>query len=252
MRVRVLLSGLNAKAEAALTTCLEEKMRTVLIIEDEEDMLTGLEHNLRFEEYKPIIAADGKEGLEKWRQEKPDLVLLDLMLPKISGLDVLKKMRASGDRTPVIILTAKGLETDKVIGLELGADDYLTKPFGLKELLARIKAVLRRTDGDGEPEKYTFDEFTFDFRAMEAYDGEKSMTLTKREYEIMRIFLRRRGEAISRQDLIAELWEIEGDYYPTTRTVDNYIVKLRKKLGDNPEDPKYIHTIHGVGYKFTG
>ena len=226
-------------------------MTRILIIEDEQDMLTGLEHNLRFEDYEPITAMDGKEGLEKWKGESPDLVLLDLMLPKMSGLDVLKKMRKEGDKTPVIILTAKGLETDKVMGLELGADDYLTKPFGLRELLARIKAVLRRTEDEKPADRYTFDEFTFDFRAMEAYDGDKEMELTKREFEIMRIFLRRPGEAISRQDLIAELWEIEGDYYPTTRTIDNYIVKLRKKLHDDPEDPKYIHTIHGIGYKFT-
>jgi DNA-binding response OmpR family regulator len=174
------------------------------------------------------------------------------MLPKVSGFDVLKRMRDIGDKTPVIILTAKGLETDKVIGLELGADDYITKPFGLKELLARIKAVLRRSEGDKPSDIYKFGNFTFDFRAMEAYDGKKQMELTKREFEIMRIFLRRPGEAISRQDLIAELWEIEGDYYPTTRTVDNYIVKLRKKLGDDPEDPRYIHTVHGIGYKFMG
>ncbi len=227
-------------------------MTRILIIEDELDMLTGLEHNLKFEDYEPLTAADGKQGLEKWQKESPDLVLLDLMLPKMSGLDVLKKMRAAGDKTPVIILTAKGLETDKVIGLELGADDYLTKPFGLRELLARIKAVLRRTVGEKPAGRYTFDEFTFDFRAMEAYDGDERMELTKREFEIMRIFLRRPGEAVSRQDLIAELWEIEGDYYPTTRTIDNYIVKLRKKLRDDPENPRYIHTVHGVGYKFTG
>lgn len=227
-------------------------MTRILIIEDEQDMLTGLEHNLSFEDYEPIIAMDGKEGLEKWKKECPDLVLLDLMLPKMSGLDILKKMRGEGDKTPVIILTAKGLETDKVMGLELGADDYLTKPFGLRELLARIRAVLRRTEDEKPADRYTFDEFTFDFRAMEAYDGDKEMELTKREFEIMRIFLRRPGDAISRQDLIAELWEIEGDYYPTTRTIDNYIVKLRKKLRDDPENPTYIHTVHGVGYKFTG
>jgi DNA-binding response OmpR family regulator len=161
-------------------------------------------------------------------------------------------MRAGGDNTPVIILTAKGLETDKVIGLELGADDYITKPFGLKELLARIKAVLRRTEGGKPADRYAFDEFTFDFRSMEAYDGDEPMELTKREFEIMRIFLRRPGDAINRNELIAELWEIEGDYYPTTRTIDNYIVKLRKKLRDDPENPRYIHTVHGVGYKFTG
>jgi len=227
-------------------------MTRILIIEDELDMLTGLEHNLKFEGYEPVTAADGREGLDKWKKETPDLVLLDLMLPKVSGFDVLKRMRDIGDKTPVIILTAKGLETDKVIGLELGADDYITKPFGLKELLARIKAVLRRSEGDKPSDIYKFGNFTFDFRAMEAYDGKKQMELTKREFEIMRIFLRRPGEAISRQDLIAELWEIEGDYYPTTRTVDNYIVKLRKKLGDDPEDPRYIHTVHGIGYKFMG
>ena len=227
-------------------------MTRILIIEDELDMLQGLEHNLKFEGYEPIAATNGKEGMDKWKNDSPDLVLLDLMLPKMNGLDLLKKMRSNGDKTPVIILTAKGLETDKVIGLELGADDYITKPFGLRELLARIKAVLRRSEGDNTSGIYKFDEFTFDFRAMEAYNGTDPMELTKREYEIMRIFLRRPGEAISRQDLIAELWEIEGDYYPTTRTVDNYIVKLRKKLGDDPEDPKYIHTVHGVGYKFMG
>jgi len=227
-------------------------MTRILIIEDEADMLSGLQHNLKFEGYEPITAADGREGIDKWKKEVPDLVLLDLMLPKVSGFDVLKRMREIGDKTPVIIITAKGLETDKVIGLELGADDYITKPFGLKEMLARIKAVLRRSEGDKPSDIYKFGTFTFDFRAMEAYEGKKAMELTKREFEIMRIFLRRPGEAISRQDLIAELWEIEGDYYPTTRTVDNYIVKLRKKLGDDPEKPRYIHTVHGIGYKFTG
>lgn len=227
-------------------------MSRILIIEDEPDMREGLRYNIEFEGHEVAVAADGRSGLEAARQTPPDLVLLDLMLPGPSGLEVVKRMRQDGLRMPIIILTARGQEADKVLGLKLGADDYVTKPFSLPELLARIEAVLRRADGradSGVPEHFRFGEVEIDFERREVTRAGRPVALSFKEFEIIRLLVRRRGQIVSREDLLDEVWGYAEDAIPNTRTVDTHIAKLRKKLEGDVGRGRYIQTVHKVGYR---
>jgi len=229
----------------------------ILVIEDEPDLRTGLKHNLELEGYSVDTAADGREGLRKAREGKAALILLDLMLPVMSGLEVLRHLREIGHEIPIIILSAKGQDRDKVQGLELGADDYLTKPFGLSELTARIRAVLRRTQagakaGVGERSATAgvmkFPDLIVDWKRFTIVrDGEETQ-LSRYEAEILRMLIEHRGEVVSRQDLLRKVWGYV--HLPTTRTVDNHIARLRKKLERDVENPIHVVTVHGLGYRF--
>jgi DNA-binding response OmpR family regulator len=209
----------------------------------------GLKDNFEFEGYEVTTAADGQTGLEKARSQQPDLVILDIMLPRLSGLEVCKTLRGEGFETPIIMLTARGQEIDKVVGLELGADDYVTKPFSIRELLARVRAILRRTDGTRKRlSNYSFGEVELDFEIYRAKRGGEPLELSPREFELLRYLIERKGETVSRDKLLEDVWGYES--YPSTRTVDTHIAKLRAKIGDSGTDPRFILTIHGVGYKF--
>ena len=224
-------------------------MSKVLIVEDEPDMVLGLKDNFEFEGYEVLTAADGAAGLERARAQKPDLVILDIMLPKLSGLEVCKTLRGEGFEAPIIMLTARGQEIDKVVGLELGADDYVTKPFSIRELLARVRAILRRTEGGKKRlQRYKFSDLELDFEVYRAKKGGEPLELSPREFELLRYLIERKGETVSRDKLLEDVWGYES--YPSTRTVDTHIAKLRAKIGDSGGDPRYILTIHGVGYKF--
>jgi two-component system alkaline phosphatase synthesis response regulator PhoP len=224
-------------------------MSKILIVEDEPDMVLGLKDNFEFEGYEVLTASDGQMGLEKARSQKPDLVVLDIMLPKLSGLEVCKTLRGEGFESPIIMLTARGQEIDKVVGLELGADDYVTKPFSIRELLARVRAILRRSEGKKKRlARYRFADVELDFETYRARRGEEALDLSPREFELLRYLIERKGETVSRDRLLEDVWGYES--YPSTRTVDTHIAKLRAKIGDSGSEPRYILTIHGSGYKF--
>ncbi|HET7747004.1 MAG TPA: response regulator transcription factor [Vicinamibacteria bacterium] len=224
-------------------------MSRILIVEDEPDMVLGLKDNFEFEGYEVVTATDGESGLERARTVKPDLVVLDIMLPRMSGLEVCKALRGEGFDKPIIMLTARGQEIDKVVGLELGADDYVTKPFSIRELLARVRAILRRTEGAKKRlQRYRFADIELDFELYRAKKGGEALDLSPREFELLRYLIERKGETVSRDKLLEDVWGYES--YPSTRTVDTHIAKLRAKIGDSGSEPKYILTIHGTGYKF--
>ena len=229
----------------------------ILVIEDEPDLRAGLQHNLELEGYTVNTAADGREGLRKAREGESSLVLLDLMLPEMPGLEVLEHLREAGHETPIIIISAKGQDRDKVQGLELGADDYLTKPFGLSELLARIRAVLRRTKSGAKASArkqasvsgvMKFPGLTVDWRRFTVTRDDTELQLSRYEAEILRMLIEHRGEVVSRQDLLRKVWGYV--HLPTTRTVDNHIARLRKKLESDVENPIHVVTVHGLGYRF--
>ncbi len=226
-------------------------MKKILIIEDELNMITGLKDNLEFEGYEVDTATEGKTGLEKVTGGKYDLILLDVMLPEVSGFDICKTARKKGVNTPIILLTAKGEEIDKVLGLELGADDYITKPFSLRELLARIKAILRRSpDTNGESQRdedVQIGNMRVNFKNYTASDGNVEVRMSHKEFEILHYLYSNAGKTVDRDDLMSKVWGI--DYDITTRTVDNFILKLRQKIETDPNNPKIILTVHGVGYK---
>ncbi len=224
-------------------------MTTLLVIEDDLKILRGLEMNLRFEGYAVLAAMEGYEGLKKALEEPVDLLLLDIMLPGLSGYDICRKVRAQKPDLPILMLTAKGQETDKVAGLDLGADDYVTKPFGISELMARIRALLRRREAKGKDlERYSFGNVTLDFKKYQAEANGQEVELSAREYDVLRFLIGHAGEAVHRHDLLDKVWGYEA--MPTTRTVDNFILDLRKKLEDDPSHPEHILSVRGVGYKF--
>jgi DNA-binding response OmpR family regulator len=224
-------------------------MPKILIVEDEPDMVLGLKDNFEFEGYEVLTAPDGASGLERARSAKPDVMILDIMLPKLSGLEVCKTLRSEGFSAPIVMLTARGQEIDKVVGLELGADDYVTKPFSIRELLARVRAILRRTDGTKKRlSRYRFSDLELDFEAYRAQKGGDALDLSPREFELLRYLIERKGETVTRDKLLEDVWGYES--YPSTRTVDTHIAKLRAKIGDSGSEPRWILTIHGVGYKF--
>lgn len=228
-------------------------MSRVLVIEDEPAILRGLADNLERELHEVLTAADGEMGLQLIKQRKPDLVILDLMLPKLSGYEVCRQMRAEGIATPILMLTARGEETDRVVGLDLGADDYVSKPFSIRELLARVRALLRR----GQPSTATLDQLkvddvAIDFRRYEARKGrppnDKPLDMTRREFQLLRALASRAGDVVTREELLNQVWGLE--VFPTTRTVDNHIAGLRAKLEADPAEPRHLVTVRGVGYKW--
>ena len=224
-------------------------MAKVLIIEDEPNMVLGLKDSCEYEGYEVAVARDGKEGLEKASTEKPDIILLDVMLPLMSGIDVCRALRTRGIETPILMLTARSEETDKVVGLEVGADDYVTKPFSIKELLARIRAHLRRAAKQVvKIESFTFGDVELNFKKHAARKGGKELELSAREFEILRYLIRRRGEIVTRDQLLDEVWGYNST--PVTRTVDNHIAKLRQKIELDPSEPRHIITVHRLGYRF--
>ena len=225
-------------------------MPRILIVDDEPEMVRGLEDNLRFEGYQTLSAANGKDGLAMALHEVPDLILLDIMMPRMSGWDVLRALRQKGLDTPVIMLTARGEEVDRVLGLELGADDYVTKPFSLRELLARVRAVLRRPGPRRRFEEAAFGDVRLHLRARQAFRSGKEVRLTRKEFDLLRYLVEHRGEVLARDRLLDEVWGYEQ--FPTTRTVDTHILRLRQKFESDPEHPIYILTVHGQGYKFIG
>ncbi|MCT4644097.1 MAG: response regulator transcription factor [Carboxylicivirga sp.] len=225
-------------------------MRRILVVEDEPDMQSGIKDNLEFEGYEVDTASDGKEGLQKILSNRFDLILLDVMLPHISGFDVCKKVRHENNETPIIFLTAKGEEIDKVIGLESGGDDYLTKPFSLRELLARVKAVLRRTEKQSSTSQshiVDIGRLSVDFDTFTAKVDGETVKMTSKEFEILQYLLKHKNATISRDSLLDNVWGY--DFQPTARTIDNFILKLRQKIEDNPNDPQIIITVHGMGYR---
>lgn len=227
------------------------ELQRVLIIEDEPDMVLGLRDNCEYEGYTVVVARDGEEGLSRAVADKPDIILLDVMLPKLSGLDVCRRLRSNGVETPIIMLTARGQEIDKVVGLEVGADDYVTKPFSINELLARVRAHLRRASKQvTEIAAYLFGDIELNFRQYQATKKGQPIELSPREFELLKYFVQHRGEAVTREQLLDDVWGY--DNYPTTRTVDNHIAKLRQKVEEDPAEPRYIITVHRVGYKFLG
>jgi DNA-binding response OmpR family regulator len=221
----------------------------VLIVEDDRAILRGLKDNLVAESYEVLTAADGEAGYQLIREQKPDLVILDLMLPRMSGYEVCRRLRQEGDTTPILMLTARGEETDRVLGLELGADDYVTKPFSVRELLARVKAIVRRANPPKPlPDELRFDDIVVDFRRYEALRGDQRIELTRKEFGVLQYLASRSGEVVRRDELLQEVWGYKSD--PTTRTVDNHVLSLRAKLEEKPAEPRHLITVHGVGYKF--
>jgi len=224
-------------------------MKKILIIEDEKDMVTGLQFNLEARDFIIVAAYDGETGYEKAISEQPDLVILDIMLPKLNGYEVCKRLKKEVPEMPIIMLTAKSQEAEIVTGLELGADDYITKPFSVLELLARINAVLRRANSESEEtEIHKFGNLEINLKNYEARKNGVPLQLSPREYELLRCFIERKGEIVSRAEILNQVWRY--DSFPNTRTIDAHVAKLRSKIEDNPEDPKLIITIHGIGYKF--
>jgi DNA-binding response OmpR family regulator len=227
-------------------------MSRILVIEDDPSILRGLADNLKFESYEVLTASDGESGLQIIRTGKPDLVVLDLMLPKMSGYEVCRKARAEGLQAPILMLTARGEEADRIVGLDIGADDYVTKPFSIRELLARIRALLRRAQRHGPesgPDMLRFDDVVIDFRRYEATRNGRPIEMTRKEFGVLRVLAAHTGEVVTRDELLTEVWGYTA--LPTTRTVDNHVASLRAKLERNPSTPQRLHTVHGVGYKWT-
>jgi two-component system, OmpR family, alkaline phosphatase synthesis response regulator PhoP len=226
-------------------------VKRLLLIEDEPGLVLTLRDRLTREGYAFETCGDGESGLERAARESFDLVLLDVMLPRLNGFDVLRELRKRGVDTPVIMLTAKGQVVDKVVGLKLGADDYVTKPFEMVELLARIEAKLRRAPAAvHRSEGYHFDEVRVDFRRAEVMKAGEPLDLSAREFQLLKYFIEHRGATLTREELLNEVWGYNA--MPSTRTVDVHVAWLRQKIEPNPRHPQYILTVHGMGYKFAG
>ena len=226
-------------------------MPKVLIVEDDDSMNAALRDGFEYEGYTVSLARDGAAGLRQASEAAPDLIILDVMLPKMSGLDVCREIRKGGNTVPIIMLTARGQEIDKVLGLKLGADDYVTKPFGFLELMARVEAVLRRATGRPvQVESFEFGSVKADFKRGEVRRNGKLLDLSAREVRLLQYFIEHRGEVVSRDQLLDAVWDY--DSAPLTRTVDMHVAKLRKKIEDKAAQPRYLVTVHGQGYKFNG
>jgi len=224
-------------------------MSRILVVEDDAAILRGLKDNLAAESYEVVTAADGAEGLRLSQEREPDLIILDLMLPKLSGYEICRKLRDQGSHVPILMLTARGDEADRILGLDIGADDYVGKPFSVRELLARVRALLRRSDPQKAPlDQLTFGDVVMDFLRYEARKKGQPVEMTPKEFGVLRYLAVRAGQVVQRQMLLEEVWGYEN--YPTTRTVDNHIASLRAKLEDDPAEPRHLLTVHGVGYKF--
>ena len=225
-------------------------MSRILVVDDEPAILRGLADNLKRELHEVWTAADGETAYRLIKEKTPDLVILDLMLPKLSGYEVCRQVRAEGMKTLILMLTARGEETDRVVGLDMGADDYVTKPFSVRELLARVRALLRRTE-TAKPtiDQLTVGNVTIDFRKYEARKAGKPFDMTRREFQLLQALGSRPGEVVTRDELLDQVWGLE--MYPTTRTIDNHIAGLRAKLERDPADPRWLLTVRGVGYKWS-
>ena len=224
-------------------------MKKILIIEDDPATVAGLSDTLTEEHFEVSSVMSGQMGYEKAKDGVYDLIILDLILPDKGGIDICKDLRKNGVNTPILMLTGKKEEIDKVIGLEIGADDYVTKPFSLRELVARVKALLRRpVEIYPDLEDYSFSNVEINFKKQEARKGNKPVELSVMEFKVIKYFVQREGEVIDRNKLLDEVWGYQN--YPSTRTVDNFILNLRKKIEDDHSNPKYLLTVHGAGYKF--
>ena len=225
------------------------KMRKVLIVEDDQAMAVALSDGFAYEGFGVQVARDGSMGLRLAAEKEVDLVILDVMLPQMSGLDVCRQLRNDGNSTPIIMLTARGQEIDKVLGLKTGADDYVTKPFSFLELMARVEAVLRRTSKPAEAiEQLRFGDVEMCFKNFEARKAGRAIELSPREFKIIKYFVEHRGEVVTRDQLLDEVWGYDST--PVTRTVDNHIARLRQKIEQDPSNPQHIVTVHGLGYRF--
>jgi len=223
-------------------------MYKILIVEDDNNILTGLVDNLAMEGYQTIIARDGKTALKQAEERSPDLIILDIMLPKLNGFEVCKELKLKGITTPIIIISARAQEADKVLGLELGADDYVTKPFSPLELMVRVKAVLRRVHSPVEIEDVcTFGETKVDFKRFQAFKKDTEVKLTAAEFKVLKLLISNKDMPVSRHKILSEIWTSDE---VTTRTVDTHIWHLREKLEGDPGNPKHIITVHRIGYKF--
>ena len=225
---------------------MADAAQRILVVEDDLSILTGVSMNLRYEGYEVLQAQDGRSGLQKAIDETPDLVILDLMLPQLNGYEVLKELRSRGVTTPVLVLSAKGMESDRIAGLNLGADDYVVKPFSLQELLARVRAVLRRHQRDTG--SIQFAGVAVDLRAKTVTRDGKPLDLTAQELKLVLHFATHPGKAFSRDELLAAAWGY--GYEGTARTVDNFISQLRQKLEPSPDEPRHYVTVRGQGYRF--
>ena len=223
-------------------------MAVILIVDDEPEIVRGLQDNLRFEGYTTRTATNGADALVAATHEAPDLILLDVMMPAMSGWDVCRELRRRGIDVPVIMLTARGEEADRVRGLELGADDYVTKPFSLRELLARVRAVLRRPGPREKFEEFAFGDVRIRRRGRQVFRSGRELALTRKEFDLLVYFVEHRGEVITRDRLLDEVWGYE--HFPTTRTVDTHVLRLRQKLEHDPDRPAFILTVHRQGYRF--
>jgi len=224
-------------------------MSRILVVEDDGAILRGLKDNLAAESYEVVAATDGAEGYRLSQESAPDLIILDLMLPKLSGYEICRKLRDEGNLVPILMLTARGDEADRVLGLDLGADDYVSKPFSVRELLARVRALLRRSEPhNARVDQLTFGDVVVDFPQFEARRKGQPVEMTPKEFGVLQYLAARAGRVARREELLEEVWGYEN--YPTTRTVDNHIASLRAKLEDDPAAPRHLLTVHGVGYKF--
>jgi DNA-binding response OmpR family regulator len=229
-----------------VTTTTDKKQR-ILVVEDDLSILTGLSMSLRYEGFEVSQAQDGKGALQKALDEPPDLIVLDIMMPQLNGYEVLEELKARGNRVPVIVLSARGQERDKVMGLDLGADDYLVKPFSLQELLARIRSVLRRRERD-EPQVLAFDDTRIDLRSKTVTRAGQAVELTAQEFKLLAHFVGNPGRTFSRDELLSAAWGY--GYEGTARTVDNFVSQLRAKFEKAPDEPRHFATVRGLGYRF--
>lgn len=223
-------------------------MSRIIVIEDDLAILRGLRDNLEYESYEVYTATDGEHGYRLIQKHHPHLIVLDLMMPKMSGYELCRKVRSEGIATPILMLTARSEEADRVRGLDLGADDYVTKPFSVPELLARIRAILRRVKPSTTlPDRLNFGDVSVDFKRFEATKASQVLKLSRKEFGVLQLLAARLGHVVTRNELLDEVWGHES--YPTTRTVDNHIASLRSKLEDDSSKPRHLITVHGVGYK---
>ena len=224
-------------------------MDTILVIEDDPSILLGLRKNLEFEGYSVLVAKDGEAGLEMAFDTKPDLILLDLMLPHVNGYEICREVRKHEPTVPILILSAKDQEMDKIMGLDLGADDYITKPFSVKELVARVKAALRRTRAlEGEDKPFLFGDVEVDYAGRVLRVKGEPIECTPKEFDLLRFLIKNRGRVLSRDQILNKVWGY--DYYGTPRTIDNFVQKLRQKVERDAQEPDHVLTVRGIGYKF--
>ena len=224
-------------------------LRKILIVEDDPGIQMSLQDEFESEGYQAFVASDGAKGLSMTKEKKPDLIILDIMLPELDGYEVCKRLRKEGNNTPIIMLTVKDKEIDKVLGLEFGADDYVTKPFSLRELLARVKSIFRRIeDHPTEIHSFCIGETEFDFKKYEARKRGQKIEYTPLEFQMLRLLVRQKGEVLTRDNFLDHIWG-EDNLVVSSRTIDTHIANIRKKIEEDPSNPKFITSIRGVGYK---